>query len=189
MAARRELRSDGPEQTQRLGALLGAALRPGDVILLHGGLGAGKTALTQGIARGLGVTETVNSPTFTILKEYSGRLPLYHFDLYRIEHPDELLSLGFEQYFDAGDGICVVEWAERGEVDPSEGGALWPDDWLRIELIKLADDVRLLRCAGAGARGAELVSILGAAEPANDESADTADTAETAGTPAAPGAE
>jgi tRNA threonylcarbamoyladenosine biosynthesis protein TsaE len=183
MAARRELRSDGPEQTQRLGALLGAALRPGDVILLHGGLGAGKTALTQGIARGLGVTETVNSPTFTILKEYSGRLPLNHFDLYRIDHPDELLSLGFEQYFDTGDGVCVVEWAERGEVDPSEGVALWPADCLRIELIKLADDARLLRCAGAGARGAELVSILSAAETADDESADTA------GTPAAPGAE
>jgi tRNA threonylcarbamoyladenosine biosynthesis protein TsaE len=183
MAARSEARSDSPEQTQRLGALLGPALGPGDVILLQGGLGAGKTALTQGIARGLGVTETVNSPTFTILKEYSGRLPLYHFDLYRIEHPDELLSLGFEQYFDAGDGVCVVEWAERGELDPSEGGALWPADCLRIELIKLADDARLLRYAGAGARGAELVSVLGTAETADDDSADTA------GTPAAPEAE
>ncbi len=107
------LHSASASQTHRLGALLGGLLRPGDVVLLEGPLGAGKTALTQGIGAGLGVRETINSPTFTLLKEYTGRLPLHHFDLYRIEDPEELFTLGFEDYF-SGDGVCVVEWADRG---------------------------------------------------------------------------
>ena len=111
-----ELRSDSPDQTRLLGERLGGLLQAGDVVLLHGTLGAGKTALTQGIGRGLGVTETVNSPTFTLLKEHAGRLPLYHFDLYRLDDPAEVETLGFEQYFE-GDGVCVVEWAERGEAE------------------------------------------------------------------------
>jgi len=116
------LRSASVAQTQRLGELLGALLTPGDVVLLHGDLGAGKTAFTQGIAAGLGVPGTVNSPTFTILKEYFGRLPLYHFDLYRIESPNEVTTLGFEDYFDS-DGVSVIEWAERGEVAGRAGDA------------------------------------------------------------------
>jgi tRNA threonylcarbamoyladenosine biosynthesis protein TsaE len=167
--ARRDLRSDSPEQTRRLGALLGALLHPADVVLLRGNLGAGKTALTQGIALGLGVADTVNSPTFTILKEYAGHLPLYHFDLYRIDQPDELLSLGFEQYFD-GDGVCVVEWAERGETDAGLGGALWPDSWLRIELVALGPTSRLLRCAASGERAVALLNaFVGAAASAGTE--------------------
>src|SRR5215469_9510425 len=101
-------------ETVRLGMLLGELLAPGDIVLLEGDLGTGKTAFTQGIGRGLKVTQTINSPTFTILKEYSGRLPLYHFDLYRVERPEEFFWLGFDDYF-AGDGVCVVEWAERAE--------------------------------------------------------------------------
>ncbi len=157
--ARLELRSDSPGETDRLGTLLGTLVRPGDVILLQGALGAGKTALTQGIARGLGISGTVNSPTFTILKEYVGRLPLYHFDLYRIDHPDDLLALGFEQYFD-DDGVCVVEWAERGEVDPALGAPLWPASWLRIEIVTISDHARLLRCDAAGQRGVDLMAAF-----------------------------
>jgi tRNA threonylcarbamoyladenosine biosynthesis protein TsaE len=158
-----EMRSDSPDETRLLGTRLGALLRPGDVVLLHGDLGAGKTALAQGIARGLGVTGTVNSPTFTILKEYAGRLPLYHFDLYRIDEPDELLMLGFEQYFDR-DGVCVVEWAERGEAAGPDGdtslGELWPEDWLRVELVHLSGDARLLRFTASGVRGKALLEGL-----------------------------
>jgi tRNA threonylcarbamoyladenosine biosynthesis protein TsaE len=169
--ARRDLRSESPEQTRLLGALLGTLLRPGDVVLLHGDLGAGKTALTQGIARGVGVEGTVNSPTFTILKEYTGRLPLYHFDLYRIDHPDELLSLGFEQYFD-GDGVCVVEWAERGELDDSLGSALWPSSWLRIELVIIGLTSRLLRCVASGAPAAALLDAFAQAAAAVEAGAE-----------------
>ena len=92
---------------------LAEELRPGDVILLEGPLGAGKSELTRGIAKGLGVTETVTSPSFTILNVYeSGRCPLYHFDWYRLESADELYELGLDEYL-GGDGIAVVEWAER----------------------------------------------------------------------------
>jgi tRNA threonylcarbamoyladenosine biosynthesis protein TsaE len=151
-----ELRSTSPDQTQRLGALLGRLAQAGDILLLQGELGSGKTALAQGLGRGLGVRDVINSPTFTILKEYRGRLPLYHFDLYRIEDPEELLALGFEDYF-GGDGVCVVEWPERGETDSGDGGPLWPSDWLRIELEKQPGDQRTLRCTSAGSRGQALL--------------------------------
>src|SRR5579875_2534863 len=113
--------------TRHLGLRLGRSAAPGDIILLTGPLGSGKTTLTQGIAAGLEIAETINSPTFTLLKEHhGGRLPLYHFDLYRLEDPDEIWSLGFADYF-AGDGLCVVEWAERA-------GNVWLDfSWLWLE--------------------------------------------------------
>src|SRR5215468_5030169 len=103
------LMSASVERTRALGRALGELAQAGDVVLLEGALGAGKTAFTQGIGLGLGVAATINSPTFTILKEYEGRQPLYHFDLYRLDEPDELYELGFEDYF-RGDGVCVVEW-------------------------------------------------------------------------------
>ncbi|MFD2924489.1 tRNA (adenosine(37)-N6)-threonylcarbamoyltransferase complex ATPase subunit type 1 TsaE [Halobacillus naozhouensis] len=84
-------------------------LTPGDVLTLEGDLGAGKTTFTKGLAKGLGVTRTVNSPTFTIIKEYMGRIPLYHMDVYRLEDSDE--DLGFEEFFE-GDGVTVVEWSQ-----------------------------------------------------------------------------
>ena len=100
------------QETKQLGERIGQAARPGTVIALIGDLGTGKTTLTKSIARGLGVTETVTSPTFNIIREYkSGRIPLYHFDVYRIADPDEMFELGYEEYF-YGDGICVVEWAD-----------------------------------------------------------------------------
>ncbi len=100
-------------ETRALGERLARQLKPGDVVVLQGELGAGKSELTRGIAKGLGVTETVTSPSFTILNVYeSGRCPLYHFDWYRIESADELYELGMDEYL-GGDGIAVVEWAER----------------------------------------------------------------------------
>ncbi len=101
------------EETFALGEKLGRAAQPGDVYTLVGDLGAGKTVFTQGFARGLGITEPVNSPTFTILQVYdTGRLPLYHFDVYRIEDPDEMEEIGWEDCV-YGDGVSIVEWADR----------------------------------------------------------------------------
>ena len=100
-------------ETRALGEKLASRLKPGDVVVLEGELGAGKSELARGIAKGLGVTETVTSPSFTILNVYeSGRCPLYHFDWYRLESEEELYELGMDEYL-GGDGIAVVEWAER----------------------------------------------------------------------------
>ena len=100
-------------ETRALGEKLASRLKPGDVVVLEGELGAGKSELARGIAKGLGVTETVTSPSFTILNVYeSGRYPLYHFDWYRLESEEELYELGMDEYL-GGDGIAVVEWAER----------------------------------------------------------------------------
>ncbi|TRM11380.1 tRNA (adenosine(37)-N6)-threonylcarbamoyltransferase complex ATPase subunit type 1 TsaE [Lentibacillus cibarius] len=95
-------------ETERLAEKLASLLKPGDVVTLEGDLGAGKTTFAKGIAHGLGVKRTVNSPTFTIIKEYEGELPFYHMDVYRLEDSDE--DIGFDEYFN-GDGVCVVEWA------------------------------------------------------------------------------
>jgi tRNA threonylcarbamoyladenosine biosynthesis protein TsaE len=164
------LHSESAADTHRLGALLGALAQPGDVVLLEGTLGAGKTALTQGIGAGLGVRGAINSPTFTLLKEYQGRLPLYHFDLYRIEEPDELFVLGFEDVF-GGEGVAVVEWAERGEDE--EMGAAWPERWLRVELRATAPDERTLRVTAAGARGRELLAAFAVAVRGQETVAET----------------
>ena len=100
-------------ETRALGERLASGLQPGDTVILEGELGAGKSELARGIARGLGVTDTVTSPSFTILNVYeSGRCPLYHFDWYRLESEEELYELGMDEYL-GGDGVAVVEWAER----------------------------------------------------------------------------
>ena len=102
-----------PEETFQLARRLGKEAQPGQVYALDGDLGTGKTLFSQGFAEGLGVAEVVNSPTFTIVQEYtSGRLPLYHFDVYRIEEPEELEEIGYEEYF-FGEGVCLIEWAEQ----------------------------------------------------------------------------
>ena len=106
--------SDSPARTEALGELVAARLRPGDVIACYGGLGMGKTAFTRGLARGLGVTEPVTSPTYTIVNEYEGDIPLFHFDLYRLGSSDELFDIGWEDYL-ARSGVCAVEWSERAE--------------------------------------------------------------------------
>lgn len=104
--------SNSSEDTFEAGYRLGQSALPGDIYTLSGELGAGKTVFAQGFARGLGVTEHVNSPTFTILQIYEdGRLPLYHFDVYRIEEPEEMEEAGYEDYF-YGDGVTLIEWAE-----------------------------------------------------------------------------
>jgi tRNA threonylcarbamoyladenosine biosynthesis protein TsaE len=104
--------SNSAEETRALGKRMGEEAQAGDVIALTGDLGVGKTVFTKGIAEGLGVKEPVSSPTFTILQEYrSGRVPLYHFDVYRIGDPEEMDEVGFDDYI-YGDGLCLIEWAE-----------------------------------------------------------------------------
>ena len=104
--------SFGPEDTFALGQALGQMAAPGEIYTLDGDLGTGKTVLTQGLAAGLGITEHVNSPTVTIVQEYEGgRLPLYHFDVYRIGNVEEMDEIGYEDYF-YGNGVCLIEWAD-----------------------------------------------------------------------------
>lgn len=119
-----------------LGQRLAAHLEPGDVVALHGDLGAGKTHLVKGMCAGLGVpTSAVTSPTFTIANEYDGAGgPVYHLDAYRIEHPDEFFELGYETYF-FGDGICLLEW-------PEQVAALIPDGAIRLRLTHHGGDQR-----------------------------------------------
>ena len=102
-----------PEETEQIGALLAKKLTPGTVIAFEGDLGAGKTAFTRGLAKGLGCTEPVTSPTYTIVNEYiSGKMPLFHFDMYRLSSADDLFDIGWEDYLERG-GVCAVEWSEN----------------------------------------------------------------------------
>ena len=113
-------RTHSPEETQEIGVKIGGQLNPGDVVALIGDLGVGKTCLTQGIARGAGVyqDQTVNSPSYILINEYEGKIPVYHIDLYRLEQLEDIIALGLEEYLE-GDGICVIEWADRmGELLP-----------------------------------------------------------------------
>ena len=110
-----QITTHSADETQALGKKLAESLRPGDVIAYFGDLGAGKTAFTRGIAEGLGVSEQVTSPTYTIVNEYlSGRLPLFHFDMYRLGSSDELFDIGWEDYLARG-GVCAVDWSENVE--------------------------------------------------------------------------
>jgi len=101
-----------PDETTRLGMRIGSMLRKGDVVALQGTLAAGKTTITKGIALGLGITEDVTSPTFTLISEYYGRLPLYHMDVYRLDSTEDFINLGVEELL-YGNGVCVVEWSEK----------------------------------------------------------------------------
>ena len=133
--------SNSAQETEALGERLAARLRPGDVIAYTGDLGAGKTAFTRGLARGLGVIDRVTSPTFTIVNEYEGgRLPLFHFDLYRMDSPEELFDIGWEDYL-ARNGVCAVEWSESfPEALPPDCITVTicrcpeQDDWRRITI-------------------------------------------------------
>ena len=105
--------TNSPEETEKIGAALAKTLKPGMVIAYRGDLGAGKTAFTRGLARGLGYTDSVTSPTYTIVNEYlGGRLPLFHFDMYRLRSADDLWDIGWEDYLERG-GVCAVEWSEN----------------------------------------------------------------------------
>ncbi len=130
-------------ETMRLGERLAAHLGPGDLVALYGDLGTGKTHLVKGIARGRGVPERrVSSPTFTIVQEYAGDLPIYHIDAYRIAHVDEFYELGYEEYF-YGDGICLIEWPARVE-------ELLPARTIRLRLTHQGGDQRRIERARTG---------------------------------------
>jgi tRNA threonylcarbamoyladenosine biosynthesis protein TsaE len=122
----RVVETNSPEETWELAARLADELEGGTVIALHGDLGAGKTCFIQGYAAALGIDEPITSPTYTLIGEYEGRLPLHHLDLYRLSGPEEALGLGLDEYFDAN-GITAIEWAERAE-------GLLPDNLLHIEI-------------------------------------------------------
>jgi tRNA threonylcarbamoyladenosine biosynthesis protein TsaE len=121
------IESNSREETYKVGIQLGKDAVSGQVYCIYGDLGVGKTIISQGVAAGLGITEVVNSPTFTIVKEYDeGRLPLYHFDVYRIGCSEEMYDIGFDEYIN-GEGVCIIEWANIIE-------DILPDDYLKIEL-------------------------------------------------------
>ena len=133
-----------PEQTRRLGTLISKLLKGGDILLLSGNLGTGKTHLVQGIAFGLGVKEYACSPSFMIAREYHGRLNLYHLDLYRLDHIEEIVDLGLDEYF-RPDSICAIEWAEKGS------GAM-PMDNLTIIMEHRGGDDRSITFIPHGSR-------------------------------------
>ena len=142
-----EFLSYSPCQTEAIGAALGAQLKPGTVIAYRGDLGAGKTAFTRGLARGLGAGEMVTSPTYTIVNEYlSGRMPLFHFDMYRLASSDDLWDIGWEDYLDRG-GVCAVEW--------SENVAEAMENAVTVRIEKLGEDTRRITIEG----GEELADL------------------------------
>lgn len=121
------------EQTTELGVQIGKLANPGDIICLTGDLGAGKTHLSKGIAEGLGITDHITSPTFTIVNEYDGRLKLYHFDVYRVNDPDEISAIGFDEYI-FSDGVSIIEWANYIE-------ELIPEEHISINITKAPEDI------------------------------------------------
>ena len=134
--------TNSPAETEAIGAALGKIIEPGTVIAYRGDLGAGKTAFTRGLAKGLGCTEIVTSPTYTIVNEYlGGRIPLFHFDMYRLRSSDDLFDIGWEDYLDRG-GVCAVEWSEN--VDDAMEDALY------ITIEKLGEDARRITIEGGG---------------------------------------
>jgi tRNA threonylcarbamoyladenosine biosynthesis protein TsaE len=145
-----KLVSTSPEETRRLGEELGRLTQAGDILLLTGGLGAGKTCLTQGIARGLGVEGYATSPTFVVVNQYRGRLIMYHIDLYRIDTLSEVTDLGLDDYL-YGDGICVVEWADKA-LDA------FPAERLLVEMGFISDTSRSIVFKPSGERYQTLLS-------------------------------
>ncbi|HET9477368.1 MAG TPA: tRNA (adenosine(37)-N6)-threonylcarbamoyltransferase complex ATPase subunit type 1 TsaE [Dehalococcoidia bacterium] len=149
MSEELRLESSGPDETRSIGERLGGLLDAGDVVLLQGELGAGKTTFVQGIARGLGFSGSVSSKSFVLLGEYAGRVKLYHADLYRLDDPDQVLDLALEEI--AADGVLVVEWPERAE------GAL-PEDHMLVRFEVIDEDRRALRFEGYGERASRIVA-------------------------------
>ena len=133
-------------ETSDAGAELAKKLTRGSVVALYGGLGAGKTAFVRGMAEGLGLNSRVSSPTFTIVNEYLGGVPLFHFDMYRLSGADELFEIGWEDYLERG-GVCAVEWSENAE------GA-FPPGTVRVEIEKTGDNSRRIEITGL--EGAEI---------------------------------
>lgn len=144
--------SHSPQETQDLGKRLGELAQAGDIYLLSGQLGVGKTCLTQGIAWGLGSQEYALSPTFVLVRELKGRLPLYHIDLYRLDRIEEISDLGLDDYL-YGDGVCVIEWAEKGF-------SILPAEHLLIEISYLSDNERSLKLTAHGKHYEKLLDRL-----------------------------
>lgn len=139
----------GRERTRELGCFLASLFAPGDVVLLEGDLGAGKTTFTGGVGEGLGIKEEVISPTFNIMKCYfDGRIPMYHIDAYRLENQN--IELGLEEYIE-GDGVCLIEW-------PAFIKPLWPDEYLEITLLNKGDDRRGITLRGNSKHFDEIVA-------------------------------
>jgi tRNA threonylcarbamoyladenosine biosynthesis protein TsaE len=150
----RKLVSQSVEETLALGERIGRAALPGDVVALFGGLGAGKTVLAKGVLRGLGGDpDDATSPTFTLLRQYQARLQLHHFDAYRLSAPREFLDIGAEEAF-YGDGICVIEWAERVL-------EVLPPDRLDVHLEVSGEARRELQLVAAGPRAEALLGRMG----------------------------
>ena len=136
--------SHSPEETEQIASALAETLLPGTVIAYEGDLGAGKTAFTRGLAKGLGVTDIVTSPTYTIVNEYlTGKMPLFHFDMYRLASSDDLWDIGWEDYLDRG-GICAVEWSEN-VADAMENA-------LRVRIEKLDENTRKITIEGGNSQ-------------------------------------
>ena len=144
MARTLELITASPDETRAVGEAIAAALGAGDVVSLTGDLGAGKTTFVQGVAKALGVSDHVVSPTFMLVREYTGAFPVYHFDVYRLDRLQEVLDLGFEEILDAG-GIVFIEWGDAIET-------ILPDDYLQVELT-IPDEEESKRRLALWARG------------------------------------
>lgn len=148
-----EIRLDNLEDTEEFGIKLGKFLKSGDILCLNGDLGAGKTTLTKSIGLGLDVNDYITSPTFTLINEYTGRIPLYHFDVYRLENAHEIDDLGFDDYF-YGNGVSIIEWAEKIE-------NTLPKDRMVINMRRgNNDNERILEIDGFGNRYSELIKEL-----------------------------
>ena len=147
-----ELISHSPEQTQKFGVRIGELALAGDIFLLVGVLGTGKTCLTQGIAWGLNIKEYALSPSFAIVRELQGRLPLCHIDLYRLDHMEEIAELGLDDYLH-NNGVCVIEWAEKGL-------SILPTEHLLIQISYLSDTERSFQLKPSGKRYVEIVAQL-----------------------------
>jgi tRNA threonylcarbamoyladenosine biosynthesis protein TsaE len=145
--------TNSEQETIGLGCKIGTRASKGDIVLLFGDLGSGKTVISKGIALGLGVSSYVTSPTFTLMQVYQGRLNMYHFDLYRLSDSDELADLGFEEFLYSDDGVAVVEWAERMQ-------ALYPERYLRVDIERITDYTRKISISYIGYNYDRLEDIL-----------------------------
>jgi tRNA threonylcarbamoyladenosine biosynthesis protein TsaE len=147
-----KLITTSPAETRNLGVCLGKLAQPGDIYLLSGNLGVGKTCLTQGIVWGLGSAEYALSPTFVIMREITGRLPLHHIDLYRLDHIEEIADLGLDDYL-YGKGLCVIEWAEKGL-------SVLPTEHLLIKIEYSGDTARSFEFIPQGKRYKKLLAQM-----------------------------
>ncbi len=147
-----ELTSNSPDETRCLGKYIGKLAAAGDILLLTGKLGAGKTRLAQGIANGLGIEENTPSPSFVLVREFCGRLPLYHIDLYRLDNLDEIAGLGLDDYL-YGEGVCVIEWAEKGL-------SLIPPPYMLVKIDYASEERRRFRFEPQGGHYIEMLNKL-----------------------------